>query len=62
MGPCDTGCAASWRNGLAGAAKVAGVEGASEGALGFEDGGRVAVVGVVSRSSYMGFLSCWGVG
>lgn len=37
---------------------VAVDEGVSEGAaLGFE-GGRVAVVGAVSRSSYMGFLGC----
>lgn len=33
-------------------------EGASEGAASGFEGGRVAVVGVVSRSSYMGFLSC----
>lgn len=44
--------------GFSGATMVLAVEeGASEGAaLGFE-GGRVAVVGAVSRSSYIGFLS-----
>lgn len=47
--------------GFSGATTVAAVdEGRSEGAaLGFE-GGRVAVVDAVSRSSYMGFLSCTG--
>lgn len=45
--------------GFSGATMVLAVEeGASEGAAsGFEDG-RVAVAGAVSRSSYMGFLSC----
>lgn len=48
--------------GVAGAARVVVVvEVASEGALGF-GGGRVAVVGALSRSSYMGFLSCISVG
>lgn len=45
--------------GFSGATMVLAVEeGASEGAASGFEGGRVAVVGVESRSSYMGFLSC----
>lgn len=52
----------SWRGGevgFSGATMVLAVEeGASEGAASGFEGGRVAVEGAVSRSSYMGFLSC----
>lgn len=45
--------------GFSGATMVLVVEdGASEGAASGFEGGRVAVVGAESRSSYMGFLSC----
>lgn len=63
MGPWEGRCTAtSGREGevgFSGATMVVAVdEGASEAAaVGFE-GGRVAVVGAVSRSSYIGFLSC----
>lgn len=52
----------SWREGevgFSGATMVLAVEeGASEGAASGFEGGRVAVEGAVSRSSYIGFLSC----